>query len=626
MGGDRWFASDNNAGTHPRIMEALARANSGHAIGYGDDPITQAAEAAVAGLFSPGAEVRFVLNGTGANVYALGCFAGQGDAVLCSDCAHIQVDETGAPVAVLGVQLVLVETADGKIQAHALEETIREYDNMHKARPAAVSISQPTELGTLYTPAEIAELCGIAHSHGLAVHVDGARLSNAAVALGVGPAEAAGYLAEKTAAFDHGSDVVCFGGTKNGLMFGEAVVFAPRIDGKSPDTARLRKTRLQLASKMRYIAAQFGEYVKDSLWRECATLANDAARRLADGMAERGIALRYPAQTNGVFVKLPGPVVEELRAKRFFYDWEGGAIRWMASWDTSEDDVAALLADLDASLARYRSAHPAEPVIAVDGELADILSSGRAFLKSTWETVERFPSPQSLGVARPPFVRPVPDGARIIALPDPEASALGGKSFRELTAGRRSRRRYRNEPISLEELSFLLWASAGVRKVAADYAMRTVPSGGARHPLDTMLYVRRVDGLEPGIYRFLPVERSLALLKAASIVPGADTSKNGWLDLDAQADAGLLEQLWNCAVLFVWTAVPYRTEWRYTAAAAKTILLDAGHVCQALYGASEALGLGTCAQAAYDQEKLDWLLGVDGVEEFALYAAPVGRV
>lgn len=381
MGGDRWFASDNNAGTHPRIMEALLRANHGHAIGYGDDPITQAAEAAVAGLFSPGAEVRFVLNGTGANVYALGCFAGQGDAVLCTDCAHIQVDETGAPVAVLGVQLVLVKTVLGKMQAHALEETIHEYDFMHKARPAAVSISQPTELGTLYTPAEIAELCRIAHSHGLAVHVDGARLSNAAVALGVGPAEAAGYLAENPAAADHGADVVCFGGTKNGLMFGEAVVFAPRSDGRTPDTARLRKTRLQLASKMRYIAAQFGEYVKDGLWRECATLANDAARRLAEGMSERGIALEYPAQTNGVFVKLPAPVVEELRAKRFFYDWEGGAIRWMASWDTREDDVADLLADLDASLARYRAAHPGEPRMAADGELAGLLAAGRAFLK-----------------------------------------------------------------------------------------------------------------------------------------------------------------------------------------------------------------------------------------------------
>jgi threonine aldolase len=626
MSGDRWFASDNNASTHPRIMEALVRANQGHAVGYGDDPVTTAAEAAVAGLFGPGAMVRFVLNGTGANVYALGCFAGQGDAVLCSDCAHIQVDETGAPVAVLGVQLVLVKTILGKMQAHALEETIHEYDNMHKARPAAVSISQPTELGTLYSPAEIAELCRIAHSHGLAVHIDGARLSNAAVALGVGPAEAAGYLAEKSASADHGADVVCFGGTKNGLMFGEAVVFAPRVDCKLPDTARLRKTRLQLASKMRYIAAQFAEYVKDGLWRECATLANAAARRLADGMAERGIALEYPAQTNGIFVKLPAAVVEELRAKRFFYDWEGGAIRWMASWDTSGEDVDTLLADLDTSLAHYRATHPEEPGKAADGELAGMLASGRAFLKSTWETLELFPSPQSLGVARPPFVGPIPDGARIIALPDPAESSLGEKSFRELTASRRSRRRYKNEALSLEELSFLLWASAGVRKVSADYTLRTVPSGGARHPMDTIVYVRRVTGLEPGIYRFLPVERTLALLKPAAVVPGADTSKNGWLDLDAQVDAGLLEQLWNCAALFVWTAIPYRTEWRYTLAAAKTILLDAGHACQALYGACEALGLGTCAEAAYDQEKMDAALGVDGVDEFTLYAAPVGRV
>jgi threonine aldolase len=607
-------------------MEALVRANRGHAIGYGDDPITLRAETAVAAAFGPGAVVRFVLNGTGANVYALGCFARQGDAILCSDCAHILVDETGAPSAAIGAQLVPVGTREGKVQATALRALIDHYDNMHKPRPAALSLSQPTELGTVYSHEEITTLCRIAHEAGMFVHIDGARLSNAAVCLGTGPAEAAGYLAEPAADGYTGVDVVCFGGTKNGLMFGEAVIFTPRTDGMAPDTARLRKTRLQLASKMRFIAAQFEEYMSGNLWQDCARMANNAARRLVDGLHARNLRLEYPAQTNGIFVKLPSPVVEELRAKRFFYDWEDGAIRWMASWDTSDEDVDNLLSDLDEALASWHLAHPNEMDAALSEELAEYTTKGREFLKSNWRNMERFTSQQMLGSPRPPFIHPIPDGTPQFALPDSVAAGLGEKSFREVTANRHSRRRYKNEPLSLEELSFLLWASAGVKKASADFATRTVPSGGCRHPLDTMLYIRKVTGLEPGIYRFMAIDRTLALLKPATVVPGADTGKNGWLDLDASFDAALLEQLWNCAALFVWTAIPYRTEWRYTIAAAKIILLDAGHVCQALYGACESLGLGTCAEGAYDQEKLDETLGIDGKEEFAVYAAPVGKV
>ncbi len=622
---DRWFASDNNAAAHPRIMEALVRANAGHAVGYGDDPLTAKAEAAVAGLFGPGATVRFVLNGTGANVYALGCFAGQGDAIFCSDCAHILVDETGAPTAITGAQLVALETRDGKIVAPGLQRMIEHYDDMHKARPAALSISQPTEVGTVYTQDELAELCRIAHGAGMAVHIDGARLSNAAVSLGVGPAAAAGYKAT-TGSIPEGSDVVCFGGTKNGLMFGEAVVFAPRSDGSLPDTARLRKTRLQLASKMRFIATQFEEYVRDGLWKECATAANNQARRLADGLAARGLGLEYPAQTNGIFIKLPQAVIEELRAKRFFYDWEGGAVRWMASWDTTNDDIDGFLADLDAALAGDGTAMADAAVIVDPREEADIIARGRDMLRSNWDRLNLEGTPQSRGVAAPAFVQPVPADAIRVKLPDPMATGLGEKSFRDVTAGRRSRRKYLAEPLSLEELSFLLWASAGVKAVKKSNAFRTVPSGGCRHPFDTIIYARRVSGLQPGLYRFLPVEHELALLRPAAIVSGADQTANGWLDLDAQMDAGLAEQLWNCAAMFIWTVVPYRTEWRYTIAAAKTILLDAGHVCQALYGACEALSLGTCAQAAYDQRRLDAVLGLDGTNEFAVYAAPVGRV
>ena len=629
----RWFASDNNAAAHPRVMEALVRANDGHAVGYGDDPLTATAEAAVGSLFGPGAVVRFVLNGTGANVYALGCFAGQGDAILCSDCAHILVDETGAPTSVLGSQLVPLETRDGKIVAGSLVEALREYDDMHKPRPAALSISQPTEVGTLYSPAEIAELARVAHGAGLAVHVDGARLSNAATALGLGPAEASGY---RTADGSRGIDAVCFGGTKNGLMFGEAVIFSPAAD--LPDTARLRKTRLQLASKMRYIAAQFDEYLRDGLWRDCAEAANRRAAALAAGLVDRGYPPEYPVETNGVFVRLPPAVVETLRKKRFFYDWEGGAVRWMASWDTSDDDVAGMLADLDEALSGAglrgagqpsRSGAGAGAIIEPPEAMAEkaaAMAEGRRLLLSNWDRVDALRSPESLGLPAPPFVIPAPDGAALVALPDPLASGLGGRSFADCQASRRSRRKYLPEPLSLDELSFMVWSCAGVKSIKNGNAFRVVPSGGCRHPLDLIVYARRVEGLAPGLYRHMATDRSLALLRPASVVPGADPERNGFLSLDGEMDAALSGQLWNCAAAFVWTAVPYRTEWRYSVAAAKTLLLDAGHACQALYGACEALGLGACAQAAYDQEKLDEALGVDGGDEAAVYVASTGRV
>jgi|GEM_PF-18412 len=635
---DRWFASDNNAAAHPRVMEALARANEGHAVGYGDDPLTAAAEAKVGSLFGPGALVRFVLNGTGANVYAIGCFAGQGDAILCSDCAHILVDETGAPSAVLGAQLVPLETRDGKIVAASLRETIGSYDDMHKPRPAVLSLSQPTEVGTVYAPEKLAELTRLAHDAGLAVHVDGARLSNAAAALGLGPAEASGYRA---ADGSRGVDAVSFGGTKNGLMFGEAVVFSPAAD--LPDTARLRKTRLQLASKMRYIAAQFDEYARDGLWRDCALAANRRAAALAAGLVDRGYPPEYPVETNGVFVRLPPAVVETLRKKRFFYDWEGGAVRWMASWDTTDDDVAGMLADLDGALAsaglRVGGGAAGQPYGAGAGagaeaveppeaaaEKAAALAEGRRLLRSNWDRVDALRSPESLGLPAPPFVRPAPDGAALVALPDPLASGLGAKAFADCQASRRSRRKYLPEPVSLEELSFMIWSCAGVKSIKNGNAFRVVPSGGCRHPLDLIIYARRVEGLAPGLYRHLATDRALALLRPASLVPGADPERNGCLSLDEELDAALSGQLWNSAAVFVWTAVPYRTEWRYTVAAAKTLLLDAGHACQALYGACEALGLGTCAQAAYDQQRLDEALGVDGIDEAAVYVASTGRV
>jgi threonine aldolase len=621
--GQRWFASDNNAATHPRIMEALARANIGHAVGYGGDPDTSRAEKAVAALFGEGSLVRFVLNGTGANVYAIGCFAGQGDAVVCADCAHIVVDETGAPTAVTGAQLVPLKTADGKLDPELLAHVLEEYrDDMHKPRPAVVSISQPTELGTVYSLAELESLIRTAHEYGSVVHIDGARLANAAAALGVGAAEAAGA-----------ADVIGFGGTKNGLMFGEAVVFMPRILGQLPDTARLRKTRLQLASKMRYIAAQFEEYVRDGLWLQNAKAANRTGAILYEGVRRLGIPVAYPVHTNGVFARIPAPVAEALRAKRFFYDWEGGLVRWMTSWDSTDQDIQAFLSDLSAALEEYRQTHPEQEPGPEELKLRETIENGRKLMKSGWEEMERYTSDQTKGLPMPYFVNHPPHQPRqprqsdaasqpeqsgrpdLIKLPEPQSSGLGLKSFAACTAERRSRRKFSAEPISLEELSFLLWASQGVRGARKDrFILRTVPSGGSRHPLDTHIYARRVTGLQPGLYRFMPVEHALVMSAPASPA------------LDAAFDAALFGQLWNCATLFVWTAVPYRTEWRYPTAAGKIVLLDAGHACQALYSACEALDLGTCAIGAYDQTPMDKVLGVDGQEEFAVYAAPVGRV
>ncbi|HAP43209.1 MAG: hypothetical protein A2087_08800 [Spirochaetes bacterium GWD1_61_31] len=612
----RWFASDNNASVHPQILAALATANHGHAVGYGGDPLTARAEAALAALFGPGAVVRFVLNGTGANVYAIGCFAGQGDAVLCSDCAHILADETGAPAAVTGAQLVPVRSVNGKIGPEAVWQVIHDYSDQHKPRPAVLSLSQPTELGTLYSRPELDALCALAHQHGLVVHIDGARLSNAAVGLDCGLAEAAGLQA----------DVVCVGGTKNGLMFGEAVVFAPRVVARLPDTARLRKTRLQLASKMRFIAAQFEAWLTGELWRRNASNANRTAAVLADGVKRLGLSLCYPVDTNAVFVTIPAATVDALRERHFFYDWEGGAVRWMTSWDSTDDDVADFLRDLTACLptATDGAVAAGQPVFGLenfsDPALRVELQAGRELLRSNWQRLALNSSPQQRGLPMPPAVRPLPAAAIRVDLPPPDKKGLGQGSFSEATVQRRSSRKFKPESLSLPELSYLLWASQGSRRPP----FRTVPSGGCRHPLDTLLYIRRVDGLGSGLYRYDPLAHALWCLRSAVALDAADAS-DGSLDLDAAFDEAVNGQLWNCAALFVWTAVPYRTEWRYVQAAAKLVLLDAGHVGQALYGACTALGLGACALGSYRQDSLDRLLGVDGVEEFAVYAAPVGR-
>ncbi len=323
------FASDNNSGACPEALEALASCNSGHAIGYGDDPWTERALAAFKREFGPGSETFFVLNGTGSNVLALSLAAGPGLAVLCSDVAHVATDETGAPEATIGCKVRQLESREGKVLPEALREALGCLGFIHQSQPSCLSLSQPTELGTVYSREETAELVRIAHGAGLAVHMDGARLANAAVSLGLSFRE----LVE-------GVDLLSFGGMKNGIAFGEAVVVLK--EGLAARAPYLRKTRLQLASKMRFISAQYEAYLRTGAWERNARAANSAAARLAAAVRPLGgIEIAFPVRVNAVFARMPEKAAEAARAASFFYDWEGGLQRWMTSFDTSEADVDA---------------------------------------------------------------------------------------------------------------------------------------------------------------------------------------------------------------------------------------------------------------------------------------------
>jgi threonine aldolase len=332
------FASDNNSGASPEIIEAIAAANEGHCLGYGEDRWTERAEAAFKREFGPASETFFALNGTGSNVFALSLVAGPGLSVLCSETAHIAIDETGAPEAALGCKIRQVESREGRILPAALKEALDCIGFIHQPQPVCVSISQPTELGTLYQADEIAEIARIAHKSGLFVHMDGARIANAAVALGLSFREIATEV-----------DLLSFGGMKNGVAFGEAVVvLKPRLALRAPC---LRKTRLQLASKMRFISAQYEAYLAKGLWERNAVAANGAAKRLEKAVASiEGIEPAFPVATNALFARMPGDAAEAARAKSFFYDWEGGLQRWMTSFDTSDADVDEFVSILRAAM------------------------------------------------------------------------------------------------------------------------------------------------------------------------------------------------------------------------------------------------------------------------------------
>jgi threonine aldolase len=333
----RSFASDNNAGVHPRVMEAIAEANRDHAVGYGDDPWTGRALDALRRVFGPGAEPFVVFNGTGANSIALQAVTRPFNSIVCAATAHILVDECGAPARMTGCQLSPIETADGKLTPELIAPLLHTLGVEHHPQPGVAYISQTTELGTVYTVGEIRALADFLHSHGMRLHMDGARLSNAAAALGC-------TFREMTV--DAGVDVLSLGGTKNGMMMGEAVVaFRPDV---ARDMKYIRKQSAQLASKMRYLSAQWLPWLEkrdgdgEPLWSALASHANGMAARLAGVLARvPGMRFTQPVESNQIFCILPPEVLARIRKKYFFYMWNeaAGEARFVTSWDTTEEDI-----------------------------------------------------------------------------------------------------------------------------------------------------------------------------------------------------------------------------------------------------------------------------------------------
>lgn len=336
------FASDNNSGVCAEVMEALMAANHGYEVGYGADPYTTRAITRFREYFGGDTEVYFTFNGTGANVLGLACLTHSYDAVLCTEAAHINEDECAAPEKFTGCKLWDFFAADAKLNPDMLRYTLPNQGDEHRVQPRVISLTQATEFGTLYSVDEIAALADFAHANGMYVHMDGARIANAAVSLGID---------FRRFTRDAGVDVVSFGGTKNGLMYGEAVLF---FNAELARRAKFyRKQGMQLASKMRYISAQFLAYLENDVWKRNATQANAMAQRLAAGIAPlTGAKLYHPVQANGVFVQLPDAVIEALRKDHFFYifDEKNHVARFMCSYSTPESEVERLLTDLQQAL------------------------------------------------------------------------------------------------------------------------------------------------------------------------------------------------------------------------------------------------------------------------------------
>ena len=328
----RAFASDNWAGVHPEVLAAMAAANVGHVPSYGDDPYTREAEDRIRALLGEDAEVFLVFSGTAANVLCLHSMVQSHQAVICAETAHVYTSECAAAEKHIGCKLLAVPSPTGKITVAGIREHLHDIGNEHHVQPRAVSITQATEYGTVYTPQEIRVIADFAHRHSLLLHMDGARLFNAAAYLDV-------PLRAMTS--DAGVDALSFGGTKNGLVAGEAVVFFKQV--LADDFEFKRMQGMQLSSKMRFIAAQFNALLSNDLWKRSASHSNTMAQLLAKELAAvTGVHLTQEVQANEIFATMPPAVIPSLQAQWPFHVWneKTSEVRLITSFDTTENDVA----------------------------------------------------------------------------------------------------------------------------------------------------------------------------------------------------------------------------------------------------------------------------------------------
>jgi len=328
------FGSDNHAGVHPSVLKAIAEANSGDAVAYGEDPWTESAKARIASAFGSAGEVLFVFNGTAANVLGVSLMLRRFDAVICAESAHLHVDECGAIERVTGAKLLTAGAPDGKLTPDIIASRLTGLGDEHRVQPRVVAIAQVTEVGTCYTLAELSRLAQFCRENDLYLYIDGARLSNAAAHLGCSLADIAAH-----------ADVLSFGGTKNGALGAEAVVV---MDPQLAAHARFeRKQQMQLASKMRFLAVQFAALLEDDLWLRNASHANSMALRLAGLLATvPGVRLWQPVESNGVFAVLDPQLIGILQREWTFHVWDERehVVRWMTAFDTTADDVDAFAA------------------------------------------------------------------------------------------------------------------------------------------------------------------------------------------------------------------------------------------------------------------------------------------
>jgi len=332
----RSFASDNNAGVHPEIIEAISQVNQGHVIAYGDDHYTERAVTQFQKHFGKDIAVYFVFGGTGANVLGLQALLKSYQAVVCAETAHINVDECGAPEKFTGCKLLSVATPDGKLREELIEPFLHGVGFEHHVQPGVISISQATEMGTVYKFEEVKALANFAHKHNMLLHMDGARIANAAVSLNTTLRKITGDL---------GVDVLSFGGTKNGMMYGEAVVFFDKK--RAADFKYIRKQGMHLPSKMRFISAQFEALLSGDLWRRSAAHSNRMAQLLAQEIKRMPqVQLTQPVDANGVFFTMPKKYIPVIQQKYFFYVWneETSEVRLMTSFDTTESDIEDFVA------------------------------------------------------------------------------------------------------------------------------------------------------------------------------------------------------------------------------------------------------------------------------------------